>query len=88
MHNVIGYIMAGKNSSMALATIVSLPGGRLGIVSLKDVATTLDNGENTLEARIILADSVTQKGAWIHWLHHFDLVTISEENFSKIADLD
>jgi hypothetical protein len=81
MHSVIGYIMAGKHSSMAFGTIVSLPENRLGIVWLKDVAITVDNGENTLETRIILADVLTQKGAWIHWLHHFDLVTVLGDDY-------
>jgi hypothetical protein len=82
MHSVIGYIMAGKHSSMALGTVVSLPENRLGIVWLKDVATIIDNGENTLEMRIILADILTEKGAWIHWLHHFDLVTVSGDDYN------
>jgi hypothetical protein len=88
MHSVIGYIMAGKSSSMALGTIVELPESRLGIVWLPDVATTVDNGENTLEVRVMIADFITQKGGWIHWLHHFDLVTVSEDDYgvSTISD--
>jgi hypothetical protein len=77
MHSVIGYIMAGPNSDVGLGAVVVLPQNRLGITWLKDVATTIDNGENTLETRQTLAQMLTQRGSWVHWLNQFDLVTIA-----------